>query len=618
MKSTIPALGALLLLGACGSPPPPAPAPEPPAAAAPQAPAGQRLRELVEDWYEDYLRLHPVSATFIGDHRYDAELAIPDAAHEAALLALHKKGLEGLEGINPEELGPADRITREIFAWARRNDLDNAAYPGRLLPLDQFNNPAAFFAQLGSGEVVQPFATVRDYERFAVRMSRFPTWVDQAINNMRSGMERGIVPPRVVVERLIPQIAAIAVPRAEQSVFWQPIAGLPREFSAADRAKLARSYRDVISGAVLPAYQRLLGFLREDYLRRSRASIGLSALPDGAAWYAFLAHAYTTLDTPVEEIHAIGLREVARIEAEIVRTAARAGLEGNTARRAAAMRADPRLRYPDADALLEAYRQVDGRARAAVPRLFTLMPRAGLEIRPMEPFRAQAAAAAEYYAPDADGARPGIFYVNTSEPATRPSYQVETIFLHEAIPGHHFQIALSTENSRLPRFQRLGTDDAFSHAPDTTTAYVEGWALYAESLGGELGFYTDPWMRLGNLFADAWRAARLVVDTGIHARGWSRQQAIDYLLAHTALAPADAAAEVERYIAWPGQALAYKMGELTIRRLRNEAEQALGQRFDPRAFHAAVLEDGAMPLPVLEAKLGRWIEAVAGGQVPET
>ncbi|QOJ32311.1 MAG: DUF885 domain-containing protein [Gammaproteobacteria bacterium] len=616
MKPRMLALGALMLLAACGAPPPPpavAPAPAPP-----QAPAGQRLRDHVEGWFEDYLKLNPVAATFIGDHRYDALLAIPDAAHEAASKALQQRGLDGLAGIDPAALEPSDRITWEIFDYARRTALENHRYPGLLLPIDQFNNPAAFFAQLGSGDGVQPFATVQDYERFATRMSHFSAWVNQAITNMRAGMARGIVPPRVVVERSIPQVAAIAAATAEQSVFWQPIANLPKTFSAADRARLTRAYRDVIGGAVLPAYQRLLAFLRDQYLWKARASIGLEALPDGRQWYAFLARAYTTTDTPVEEIHAIGLREVEAIEAQIAAQMGRAGFRGSVAALAASMRQDPQQRFGSEAALLDAYRHEEQRVLAAVPRLFSLVPKARLEIRPMEAFRARSAAAAEYYAPAADGSRPGIFYVNTSDLAACPRYDVETTFLHEAIPGHHFQLALTVENTRLPRFQRFGSDDSFGNEPDITTAYVEGWALYAEGLGDELGLYTDPWMKLGNLFNASWRAARLVVDTGIHARGWSREQAIDYLLAHSAMARSDATAEVERYIAWPGQALAYEMGALGIRRLRSEAEQALGARFDPRAFHAAVLEDGPMPLAVLEGKIRRWIESVRQGAAAET
>ncbi|MBC6945823.1 DUF885 domain-containing protein [Gammaproteobacteria bacterium PRO2] len=617
MKPRMLALGALMLLGGCGAPPPPPPAVAPAPAVA-QPPAGQRLRDLVEGWFEDYLKLNPVAATFIGDHRYDAQLAIPDAAHEAASKALQQRGLDGLAGIDPAALEPAERISREIFDYARRTDLENGQYPGRLLPIDQFNNPAAFFAQLGSGQVVQPFDTVQDYERFATRMSHFSAWVNQVIANMRAGVARGIVPPRLVVERSIPQVAAIAVGSAEKSVFWQPIARLPRSFSAADRARLTRAYRDVIGGAVLPAYQRLLAFLRDQYLWQARSSIGLDALPEGRQWYAFLARAYTTTDTPVEEIHAIGLRELERIEAQISAQMGRVGFHGSVAALAASMRQDPQQRFGSEAALLDAYRQEEQRVLAAVPRLFSLVPKARLEIRPMEAFRAGSAAAAEYYAPAADGSRPGIFFVNTSDLPARPRYDVGTTFLHEAIPGHHFQLALTVENGNLPRFQRFGSDDSFANAPDITTAYVEGWALYAESLGDELGLYNDPWMKLGNLYADAWRAARLVVDTGIHAKGWTREQAIDYLLAHTAMSRSEATAEVERYIAWPGQALAYKMGELGIRRLRSAAEQALGPRFDPRAFHAAVLEDGPMPLAVLEGKIQRWIEAARRPAAPET
>jgi uncharacterized protein (DUF885 family) len=605
---TTRAIAALLLLGlgACGGkPPPPAatPAKHPPAA------ANEALNALVENYFEDYLKLNPVAATFIGDHRYDDQLPPQGPEYVAATRALEQRSLDALGAIDAAGLGPADLLTHEVFGYGRRIALEGHAWPGHLLPLDQFNNAAAFFAQMGSGQTVQPFATVRDYENFAGRMRAFPAWVDQAIASMRDGLVRGVVQPRLVVERMLPQLAALITGEPEASVFWQPVAAMPEAIGAADRERLAKTYRDLIAGSVMPAYRRLHDFLRDEYLPGARASIGWSALPRGAEWYAYLARAYTTTDMPVAEIHQLGLEEVARIEAEIAQLMGRIGFTGTVAALGESMRSDPRFHFRDAGELLEAYRGLQSRVKMTVPRLFTLMPKAGLDIRAIESFREQSAATAEYYAPSADGTRPGIFFVNTWDLAARPAYEVEYIFLHEAIPGHHFQVALAIEDPKLPRFRRYGSDDAFSTSPDPYTAFVEGWGLYAESLGEELGLYTDPYQKLGSLFGESWRAVRLVVDTGMHAKGWSRERAIDYLLEHTAAGRTDATAEIERYIAWPGQALAYKIGQLTIRRLRSRAEQELGARFDVRAFHAELLGDGALPLSVLEAKISRWIGA---------
>lgn len=596
-----------LALGACAKPsgPPPGEATSPGPAQAADAALGQ----LVEDYFEEYLAQNPVAATFIGDHRYDDRLPPGGPADRAAAQGLEQRYHERLATVDRAALSPAGLVNHEVFDYGRRLALEGFAWPAHLLPLEQVNNAASFFAQLGSGKTVQPFATVQDYENFARRMEQFPAWADQAIAWMREGMAKGVVQPRIVMERVLPQLAAQVSETPEASVFWQPVANMPQAIAGAERERLTARYRQLIGERVIPAYRRLHEFVRDEYLPKCRASVGLGALPDGARWYAFLARAYTTTETPVEEIHQLGLTEIARLDGEIAKLAGRIGFAGSVAALAESMRKDPRFVFAQPGDLVAAYAELRERVAASVPRLFGVMPKAALDVRPIEDFRAASAPAAEYWAPSADGSRPGIFFVNTHDLPARPSYEVETIFLHEAIPGHHFQIALAIENPALPRFRRYGSDDAFSAAPDFSTAYVEGWALYAESLGEELGLYTDPYRKLGNLFAESWRAARLVVDTGLHARGWSREQAIDYLLAHTASSRTDATAEVERYIAWPGQALAYKTGELTIRRLRTRAERELGASFDVRGFHAAILADGALPMTVLEARIGRWIEA---------
>jgi uncharacterized protein (DUF885 family) len=587
---------ALALLVACGGRAPPAPtvAISSPSSVA----AGQQLNELVEGYFEAYLKLNPVAATFIGDHRYDDRL--PPANYRQQTRATEQRFLDQLASVDRASLAPKDELNYEVFEYGRRIALENLAFPGDLLPLDQFNNPASFFAQLGSGQTVQPFVTVKDYDNFAARMQLFPAWADGAIAAMREGVKRGVVQPRVVVLKTIPQLTELIARTPEDSVFWRPIRTMPESIPADERKRITDHYREAITTAVVPAYRRLRDFTRDEYLPAARASIGLSALPDGARWYACLVRSYTTTDTPVEEIHQTGLREVARI-----------GFKGDVKALADSMRRDRRFYFSKPEQLLDAYRAQLARVTAAVPKLFTLMPKSAIQVRPVESFREQSAAGAEYYQPTADGTRPGIFYVNTYDLPARPSYEIETIFLHEAIPGHHFQIALAIENPDLPRFRRFGSDDAFSALPDISTAYVEGWGLYAESLGDELGLYTDPYQKLGNLFAESWRAARLVVDTGMHAKGWSRDQAIDFMLAHTAAGRTDVVAEIERYIAWPGQALAYKTGQMKIRELRERASRQLGARFDVREFHAQILADGALPLAVLEAKIDRWIKARA-------
>jgi uncharacterized protein (DUF885 family) len=596
LKPAIPALAALLAATAHGS------------AAAAETDAA-KLARITDQYFEAYLQLNPVAATFIGDHRYDDRLPPEGPAERDAALALERRSREALATVDRSRLDAAEQLNHDVFAFNRQLALDGAAYPAELLPLDQFNNPALFFAQLGSGTTAQPFVTVKDYDNFLARMRAFPAWADQVIAWMREGVRRGVVQPRVVMEKVLPQLAAMAGGPPEQSVFWKPVDAMPAAFPSPERARLTAAYRRAIGEQVMPAYRRMHDYVRDEYLPKARSTVGLSALPDGAAWYAYLARGYTTTSTPVAEIHDIGLREVARIGAEITALGARIGFRGDVSALADSMRHDPRFTFRKPEDLVNAYRSRQALVEREIPRLFSLVPKSPLEIRPMESFREQAAAAAEYYQPAADGARPGIFFVNTYDLPARPAYELDTIFLHEAIPGHHFQLALAVENESLPRFRRYGADVAFGGGPDPTTAYTEGWGLYAESLGDQLGLYRDSYQKLGNLFAESWRAARLVIDSGLHAQGWSREQAIAYMLANTASSRAEAIAEVERYIAWPGQALAYKTGQMTFLRLRSRAEQALGERFDVREFHAQVLGSGALPLSLLEAKIDRWIDA---------
>jgi uncharacterized protein (DUF885 family) len=561
---------------------------------------GQRLRELTEAYYERYLELNPLAATAQGDHRFDdrfGDYASP--AWMADWLALEQESLAQLQAIDVGRLAGEDLITYESFRYGREIAVHGFRYPSELLPVTQFGGMHTTFAVLGSGAGAHPFRTVEDYEHFLSRMDGYAAWVDQAIANMRSGAARGMVQPRVVVERTIPQLAALAVNDPRESVFWGPLERFPVTVPEADRARLEQAYAGKIAEQVLPAYRRLLDYLKDEYLAQARDTVAWSELPNGAAWYAWLVRLHTSTDMTPGEVHELGLAEVARIRGAMERLKIRAGHSGSLQSYFDALRADPAQHFADPEELLAGYRSIQDRVDAALPLLFARRPAAGLQIRPVEEFRAASEAAGSYEPGSADGKRPGVFYVNTHELASRPRYAMESLYLHEAIPGHHYQVSLAQEASELPRFRRHAWDDA----------YGEGWALYAESLGPDLGLYADEVSAFGALSAEMWRAVRLVVDTGLHARGWTREQAIDYFRTNTALGDADIRAEVERYIARPGQALAYKVGQLRIRSLRDRAQSSLGSRFDVRAFHAQVLDSGSLPLAVLEQKIDRWIEA---------
>jgi uncharacterized protein (DUF885 family) len=380
-------------------------------------------------------------------------------------------------------------------------------------------------------------------------------------------------------------------------VFWQPVTRFPAQVSAADRDRLTKAYAEKLAKRVLPAYRRMHDYLKDEYLAEARDAVAWSELPNGAEWYAYLVRHHTTTSLTPDEVHQLGLQEVERIRAQMMHVKNQLGHGGDLRSFFDALRADPNLYYSDPAELVAGYQVLQQRVDMAMPLLFARSPKAGFEIRPVESFRAASEAAGSYVPGSPDGKRPGVFYVNTYALASRPKYAMEALYLHEAVPGHHYQISLAQEATDLPRFRRFAYD----------TAYGEGWALYAESLGSDLGLYTDAYSVFGALSAEMWRAVRLVVDTGMHAQGWTREQAIDYFRANTALGDADIKAEVERYVAWPGQALAYKVGQLKILELRRRAQAKLGARFDIRAFHAQVVDSGSLPLAVLEKKIDRWI-----------
>lgn len=593
----LPVAALLLCLSAC------APAPTRTAEPAPQ-PAQARsaaLQQLFAEYWDEYLALNPLIATFIGDARYNDQLPNTlSAEYRARELAFERKWLARIEAVDVDALPQQDRLSAGIFRRDREDEIAGKRFPAHWLPVNQFYGFTSTLAQLGSGTSAQPFATAADYDNWLARAAQMPALFDQAIANMRAGVEHGVVQPRVLMERVLPQLDALIVDDPRQSLFWKPVANLP-EALAGERVRIEAAYERAIREDILPAYVRLRDFIRDEYLPQCRTTHGLAALPDGEAWYAYNVRTTTTTDLTPARIHQIGLDEVARIQAEMRRVIGTLGFDGDLQAFFRFLDTDPRFQFESEDALLAAYNALRERVEAGVPALFSVTPKAAFEIRPVEPFRAKSAAGGSYMRPSEDGSRPGIFYVNTYDLPSRKTWDMEDLFLHEAIPGHHFQLAIQQELEGIPAFRRFGG----------FTAFIEGWGLYAESLGKELGVYEDPYMYFGYLQNELWRAIRLVVDTGLHSKGWTREQVIDYMLSNSAASETQAVAEAERYMAIPGQALAYKIGELKIKALRARAEAALGERFDIRAFHAEVLRDGAVPLDILEDKIERFIAAAS-------
>ncbi|QDH69495.1 DUF885 domain-containing protein [Marilutibacter alkalisoli] len=558
----------------------------------------ERLDALYEQYWEEMLELNPLSATFQGDPRYNDRL--PNFLSEEYRQQSHdftSRWLKAIEDIGPDGLQGQDLISYEIFVRKARIELEGEQFPGWQQPVNQFYNIASTIVQLGSGTGAQPFKTVKDYDDWAKRASQVPVLFDQAIANMKIGVENGVVQPRALMEKVLPQLDALIKDAPEDTLFWGPIKSMPESFDEADRERLAADYKALIGDSLMPAYRELREYIASEYLPHTRDSAGMDKLPDGEAWYAFNARNRTSTDLTPARIHQIGLDEVARIHGEIRGVMAEVGFEGTLQDFFEFMQNDPQFTFESEDALLAYYRGLEDKINEKVPDLFSLTPKAPFEIRPVEPFRAQSAAGGSYMRPSEDGSRPGIFYVNTYDLPTRKTWDAEDLYLHEAIPGHHFQLALQQELTDLPKFRRFGGETAFS----------EGWGLYAESLGKDLGVYTDPYNYFGYLQNELWRAIRLVVDTGLHSKDWTREQVIAYMLENSAESETQATAEAERYMAIPGQALAYKIGELKIQELRARAEKALGDDFDIREFHAEVLKDGSVPLGVLEAKIERWI-----------
>ena len=577
-----------------------------PAAAAEQS-EGQKLATLFHESDEANLRRNPVGAIFRGDMRYADRLGdfISDAYFAAEKKAA-EDDLAALAGIDRSKLNATDRIAYDVFKWQTEDNLKNYQPEilalTRVLPINHFSGFHTFYPTFASGEGAAPFKTVEDYENNLKRHRDYVVFHDRAIGRFREGLAAGVGDTKLTIRNVIEQMDLQLAEKPEDSPFYRPVLNFPEGFSEADKTRLRAAYLASINNDIYPVYTRLRNFLRDEYLPKAREGFGLVNMKGGDKLYRrFIESTTTTAITP-DEVHNLGLSEVARIKREMEGIKTKVGFTGTLSEFFEYLRTDPKFKPASREALRDGYYAIGRTVDARIREQFSTIPKSPLEIREVEPFREKTAAGGSYQGGTPDGSRPGIFYYNAYDLPSRRLWGMETLYLHEGSPGHHFQISLAQENEALPAFMRFGGN----------TAYVEGWALYAETLWDELGMETDPYQRFGGLNDEMLRAMRLVVDSGIHAKGWSRDQAIEYMLANSGMSRTEATQEVERYIAIPSQALAYKIGALTILRLKARAQKELGARFDPREFHAQILMTGSLPMAVLEKKIDDWIKAKKG------
>ena len=571
------------------------------------------LPTLFDAYWEENARLFPLEATTQGDNRYNDQLPNDGTrAFRRQLQNFYQKYLDGLHKFNREELSANDKISYDIFEYDVQNKLEGLKLNTWMMPFQQFWGLPISMGQYGSGEGVQPFKTAQDYDNWLGRVKGFSVWADTAISNFRQGMKTGVVLPRTLVQKMIPQMRAMETPDATQSLFYGPITKLPASLSAAEKERITAAYKKAIAEELVPTYKKLGDFLEKEYLPKSRPSTGIAAIPGGADIYKYYVKTWTTTDKTPEEIYQTGLLEVARIRGEMEKVKAQVGFKGELPAFFASLKTDPKLMpYKTPEQVLGAFRAIQTKMQPNLKKMFGRTPKTPFEIRQTEAFRA-ASASAEYNQGSPDGSRPGIFYIPILDATTfNVTSGMESLFLHEAIPGHHYQISLQQENEALPKFRRFAWYGAMG----------EGWALYTESLGKELGLYTDPYQYMGALGDEMHRAVRLVVDVAMHSKNMTREQAIQYMLTNEAISEEGATAEIERYMAIPGQALSYKIGALKIRELRQKYEQQLGAHSDKLRekyagqnrshfrisdFHDELLKDGVMPLAVLERKMDNW------------
>ena len=564
--------------------------------------ANKNFAALADQYYEEGLKLNPINATFIGDDRYNDLLQNDGSiAFIKQNEAFNKRFLDSLGKYDREKLNSNDKLSYDFLKDQLEMNMEGLKYHAEYLPFNQMFALPLTIGQFGSGTSAQPFKTVKNYEDWLKRTRAFAVWADTAIGNFKKGIAAGIVLPKALVIQMAPQLLGMVVTDPTQSLFYGPIKLMPKDFSAADKKRLTNEYINAINTLIVPTYKKLGDFLQNEYLPKARKTSGYSAMPGGAEWYAYLVKQQTTTKKSPEEVYQTGLKEVARIKSQMDSIKNLVGFKGDLKAFFDYMKTDKKfMPYKSPKEILAAFEDIHKRMIPNLKKMFAHAPKTPFEIRQTEAFRA-ASASAEYNQGSADGKRPGIFYVPILNAATfNITSGMESLFLHEAIPGHHYQISLTQENTSLPKFRRFGYHNA----------YVEGWALYCESLGKELGLYQDPYQHMGALGDEMHRAIRLVVDVAIHAKNMTREEAIKYMMDNEAISEEGATAEIERYMGIPAQALGYKIGAMKIRELRTKYEKELGAKFKLSDFHTEVLKDGSLPLSVFEAKMDVWAASV--------
>ncbi len=554
---------------------------------------------LTEKYYQEGLKLNPLSATFQGDDRYNDILPnFLSPEYEKRIKEYYTEYQNQLQNFADDDLSEDQKMTKSVLKWECDINLEDLGFKD-YTPIDQMWSMNLMMGQLAGGTSAQPFKTVKDYNNWLSRLDDYSEWLASAKTKMQEGIKAENVLPKSLIKKVLPQLTSVAEPALDDNLFYSPIKNFPEDFSDAEKERLAKAYSSIIIDKIVPAYRELHDFMASDYMTSGRETSGIQGVPEGDAYYKHQIKLYTTTDMTADEIHQIGLDEVARISSEMEKVKEQVGFKGDLKAFFDHVRTKKELMpFTEPQQVIENFNAIHEKMKPQVDKLFDKQPKTPFEVRRTEAFR-EASASAEYNSGSLDGTRPGIFYVPIPDVTKYNIYSDEDLFLHEAIPGHHFQISLTQENDSLPKFRKTLW----------YSAYGEGWALYTESLGKELGLYEDPYQYFGMLGAEMHRAIRLVVDTGLHSKEWSREKAIQYSLDNEAESEASIIAEIERYMANPGQALSYKIGQLKILELRAKAEKQLGDAFDIREFHNEVLETGCVPLALLEGKINAWTSA---------
>lgn len=559
------------------------------------------LGDLIDEQWEYQLRTSPEYASILGDKRFNDKVTDPSEEANERNVAETRRFLARFEAIDPLAFSEQERLNRELMIRDLRDTVEGAKFRPWLMPVTQRSGIHLNAATLPS---LLSFATAKDYDDYIARLHQFPGVMDATLANMKKGLGLHLMPPKFLLERVAQQASGIASQKAEETPFAAPLTRFPAAVTDSERTRIRQALLAEIDASVLPQYKRFAKYVRDEYAPHGRTDVGVWSLPDGAERYAFAVRRLTTTNLSPAQIHDIGLSEVSRLEGEMLAIAKKLGYQDlKSFNEAIDKNADLKAKSPEQ--ILELYRKFIGQMYARLPELFGRLPKAKLEVVPIESFRAKNAAAADYNAGAPDGSRPGRVNINTSDAESRKIITIESTAYHEGVPGHHMQISIAQELADVPEFRRQGG----------YTAFVEGWALYSEKLGKEIGFYSDPYSDYGRLQDEMLRAIRLVVDTGLHSKKWTREQVVQFFRDHSAIDEVDIQSETDRYIVWPGQALGYKMGQLKITELRTKAQQRLGSKFDLRRYHDEVLGAGALPLGVLEERIDRWIKLQEGERV---